>query len=96
MNTMMNFETQAMAPRFTSSLLVPNASSGAVAQFHGDGWRPADGAAHGAVAAFNLSVRHWPPATCRSLSWEAAAKQPRNGPKMRLANSFGQMATFSY
>ena len=78
MNTMMNFETQAMAPRFTSSLLVPNASSGAVAQFHGDGWRPADGAAHGAVAAFNLSVRHWPPATCLSLSWEAAAKQPRN------------------
>lgn len=56
MNSMMNFGSQAIARKFSPELLVINESSGTAAQFHGDGWRPADGAAAGAVEAFNWSL----------------------------------------
>ena len=55
MNSMMNFGSQAIAPRYSDELLVTN-MTGDVTLFHGDGWRPADGAGQGAVTAFNLSL----------------------------------------
>eukprot|EP01046_Picozoa_sp_COSAG06_P054019 COSAG06_NODE_9496_length_1886_cov_12.341914_1_plen_343_part_00 len=55
MNSMMNFRSQAIAPKYTSDLLVRNVS-GDVALFHGDGWRPGDGPTTNADAAFNLSL----------------------------------------
>eukprot|EP01043_Picozoa_sp_COSAG02_P006739 COSAG02_NODE_195_length_29750_cov_79.793329_1_plen_339_part_00 len=55
MNSMMNFDSQSIAPEFTDDLLVRNAS-GDVALFHGDGWRATDGPTVNVQTAFNLSV----------------------------------------
>jgi hypothetical protein len=59
MNTMMNFASQAIAPRYSDDLLISDvnsSSSGRPFMFHGDGWRPGQGADVNAVAAFNLAL----------------------------------------
>ena len=55
MNSMMNFGSQAIAPKYTANLLLRN-ESGDVVLFHGDAWRPTDGPTQNAVAAFDLSL----------------------------------------
>jgi len=54
MNSMMNFGSQAIAPKYTDELLVGNGSGPFL--FHGDAWRPGQGSDKNAVAAFNMSL----------------------------------------